>query len=143
VIRRLTGELLGYTAASGAALAADVLLLMLLVEQHGVHYLLAATTSFLAGSVVSYLLCTRFVFSHRRISRAPAEFAAFAFIGAAGLAINVGVIYTAVEVLGFHYLLARLGAAGFSFLANFAARRLLLFTPWRQVPAVPVQDAER
>jgi putative flippase GtrA len=142
VIRRLTGEFLGYAVASGAALLADVLLLVLLVERLGVHYLLAATTSFLAGSIVSYLLCTRFVFSHRRVSHVPAEFAAFAAIGAAGLAINVGVMYAAVEWLELHYLVARLGAAAFSFLANYAARRLLLFTPWRQPQPVPVQDAQ-
>ena len=60
--------------------------------------------------------------SDRRI-----EFASFAGIGVVGLAINAAVISFGVKILGVHYLIAKCGAAGFTFVWNFAARRQFLF----------------
>ena len=55
------------------------------------------------------------------------EFLGFVAIGVVGLTINISVIYTAVHFLGLHYMMAKVAAAGFSFLFNFIVRRQLLF----------------
>lgn len=122
-------EFLLYVGASVCALGADIALLATLVEFGHVHYLLAASASFLTGTVVSYLLCTSLVFRFRRITRAAPEFGAFLTIGVVGLGLNMAVMTTGVELLNMHFLLAKIGAAGVTFLANFLLRKLLLFTP--------------
>lgn len=117
-----------YILASACALFVDVGVLWVLVQYFSWWYLAAATTSFLSGIAVVYVLSVRMVFSHRRLKDRRIEFLSFAAIGGAGLAINAAVIFVAVKYLGAHYLFAKCIAAGFTFTFNFLARRHLLFT---------------
>jgi putative flippase GtrA len=67
------------------------------------------------------------VFKYRRLQDARIEFASFTAIGVVGLAINAAAISFGVRIVGLHYLVAKCGAAGFTFVWNFVARRQLLF----------------
>lgn len=121
-------EIMGYAVASAAAFAVDVSLLTVLVSRFGLHYLLATSLSFVFGGFVLYLLCIRFVFRVRRIGGSHFELPAFVALGIAGLAVQACLMYTTVELLGVHYLAAKVVAAGGSFAANFLLRRTLLFS---------------
>lgn len=122
-------EALGYAFASLCALAADFALLAFLVQSCGWWYVAAATVSFLAGSLIVYVLSVRLVFKSHRLTDRRAEFVSFGAIGVLGLAINVGVIFVLVNRLGIHYLFAKGVAAGCTFTFNFFVRRQLLFVP--------------
>lgn len=126
---RLIRELTGYVGASAAALVLDVGLLWLQVSIIGLPYLLAAAVSFLCGTVMIYWASVRHIFGFRRIENVREEFAVFLAVGLVGLAVNLAAMYLGVSHLGLHYLVAKFGAAGCTFLANFAMRRWLLFTP--------------
>lgn len=117
-----------YALGAAAAFAVDFGLLWLFVDQIGVHYLPAAALSFLAGTAVVYLVSVRHAFRYRRMADRRLEFGYFATIGAAGIVLNLVLIYLLVEWLTLHYLAAKVGAAGVSFIANYAARRWFLFT---------------
>jgi putative flippase GtrA len=124
-------EALGYTAVSAFGLLIDVTSLWVLVHFFSWWYLGAATVSFSVGLLVGYALCVTLVFRYRRLKDQRLEFASFAAIGVVGLPINASVMFFGVKYLGLHYLIAKLGAAGFTFIWNFAARRQLLFAPRR------------
>jgi putative flippase GtrA len=134
-MRIVIQEALGYAAASTCALMADITVLFILVHYFSWGYLGAATASFSAGLLVGYALSVTLVFKYRRLRNRRLEFASFAAIGAGGLAINAAAISLAVKYLGLHYLIAKCGAAGFTFAWNFLARRQLLFVQRR-----PVED---
>jgi putative flippase GtrA len=70
----------------------------------------------------------RWVFRHRRLKDARAEFTLFALLGLAGLVLNEGIIYAGVEWLALGYEPAKLLSAGIVFCFNFGSRKLLLFT---------------
>jgi putative flippase GtrA len=123
----LLREALGYAVASGCALVVDFAILWLLVQYFSWWYLAAATTSFLSGVFVAYVLSVKLVFKHRRLQDRRAEFVSFAAIGALGLAVNAIIMFIAVKYLGLYYLLAKCVAAGFTFVCNFVSRRQLLF----------------
>ena len=115
-----------YFLASLAALALDVAVLQ--ITAAWTHYLLAASLGFIAGACAIYLLSTRWVFRHRKLAgKAPVEFSAFVAIGLAGLALNDLIIYVAVDRFALALLVAKLIAAGASFLFNYTARKLALF----------------
>lgn len=126
---RAPREVLIYAPAAGAAFALDVGLLWALVNLAGWHYLLAASTSFAAGTALLYVLATRFVFRYRRIDSPALEFSSFMAIGIAGLLLNALLMWLAVGQLALPLIPAKVGVAGVTFFANFLLRRALLFTP--------------
>jgi putative flippase GtrA len=126
-MRTVIREAVGYTAVSACALCADVAILFVLVHYFSWWYLAAATVSFLMGLLLGYALSVALVFKYRRFEDRRLEFASFAAIGIVGVAINAAAMALGVKCLGLHYLVAKCGAAGFTFLWNFAARRQFLF----------------
>jgi putative flippase GtrA len=126
-MRTVIQEAVGYTAVSACALCADVAILYVLVHYFSWWYLAAATVSFLVGLLLGYALSVALVFKYRRLRNRRTEFASFAAIGIVGVAINAAAMAVGVKRLGLHYLVAKCGAAGFTFLWNFTARRQFLF----------------
>ncbi|HTC51226.1 MAG TPA: GtrA family protein [Steroidobacteraceae bacterium] len=124
---RLFTEAARYAAASAVAYVLDTGLLLILTRYAGWYYLLAATVSFLAGATVAYVLSVRFVFRAHRLRNRKLEFTSFVLLGLAGVAINLLVMFVTVGRLGMHLLYAKAVAACFTFVANFALRRQLLF----------------
>ena len=126
-MKTLLREAAGYAVASGCALLVDMSILLCLIRFEHWNYEIAATISFLSGSVVAYRLSTRIAFRHRRLADRRAEFASFVAIGAIGLVVNAAVMYGAVAGFGLPVMVAKCVAAGFTFSCNFACRRQLLF----------------
>lgn len=121
-------ELVRYFGVSLVALLVDMGSLLLLAQF--MHYLWAATVSFLLGAATSYLLSVRWVFRYRRLAAFPkAEFAAFAAVGVVGLGLNNLAIYVAVEHAGLLLLAAKAVAAVLTFSFNFGLRKWGLFRP--------------
>ena len=135
-MNRLVCEATLYAAVSAVAFATDMSALYVLVEAAGWHYLVAATCSFLAGSVVAYVLSTRLVFRYRRLDDRKLEFTVFAGIGAVGVLINGIVMYVLVESFGTQYLVAKVVSASLTFGTNFLLRRWALFSPRSVAPVL-------
>jgi putative flippase GtrA len=124
-------EPIRYAAVSACAFIVDITALFVLVHYLSWWYVAAATSSFLVGLLVAYALSVTLVFKYRRLQDPRVEFASFAGIGAVGVAINAAAMTLGVKAFGAHYLIAKCGAAGFTFVWNFVARRQVLFTQRR------------
>ncbi len=131
---RLVREVCTYGTASVAALGADIGLLALLVSVAHVHYLPAATLSFIAGGVVLYVLSVKVVFRHRRVANHALELSYFLVLGVVGLFVNASVVWLAVEWGQLHYMVGKMIAACCTFGVNFILRRQFLFTPAATAP---------
>jgi putative flippase GtrA len=124
--RGRAAEFLAYFVASLAALAVDTCLLLYLAKF--LHYTIAASVSFVLGSIVHYQLCILFVFRQRKMrGRKWAESSVFLLAGLLGLVMNVGVISLCVEFFAAPLLVAKIVAAGCSFLSGFLIRKAALF----------------
>src|SRR5580698_5983720 len=122
-MKTVVQEAIGYAGVSACAFIIDIAVLFILVHYLSWWYVAAATVSFLVGLLVTYVLSVTRVFKYRRLKDSRIEFASFAGIGVVGAGINAAGIFLGVKILGVHYLLAKCGAAGFTFVWNFAARR--------------------
>jgi putative flippase GtrA len=130
-MKTVVREATGYAAVSACALIIDIAVLFILVRYLSWWYVAAATASFLVGLLVAYLLSITLVFKYRRLQDVRIELASFAGIGLVGVAINAAAITLGVNLLGVHYLIAKCGAAGLTFIWNFVARRQFLFVQRR------------
>lgn len=124
----LAGEGARYLLASAVAFAVDFSVYSGLIRLAGVAYLVAAPIGFLLGLCVIYALSVRWVFLHRSLRNARVEFAVFAAIGLAGLALNQVVIYAGVEWAVLPYEAAKLVSAAIGVCFNFLCRKALLFS---------------
>jgi putative flippase GtrA len=124
-------QFIRYFFVGGAAFGVDYLALFLLAHFAGLHYLLAASLSYLMGMVVNYMISVRWVFDFRRIAQWEREFVIFFLIGIAGLILNGFAISLLVEAVSLPYLAAKLVAAAAILFFNFGARKLLLFSAAR------------
>jgi len=130
-LRGIADEGVRYFGASAAALAVDFGTYSGLIRLAGVDYLVAAPVGFSLGILLIYVLCIRWVFRHRRLKDARAEFGLFALLSLVGLALNQLIVYAGVDRFGLVYELAKAVSAGFVFSFNFATRKLVLFTKYR------------
>jgi putative flippase GtrA len=128
ILGRVADEGVRYFAASALALAIDFGIYIGLIRVADVHYLIAAPLGFALGLATIYLLSTRWVFGERRLADQRAEFALFALIGLAGMALNQLILFAAVQWLAASFEVAKIISAGMVFCFNFASRKLLLFT---------------
>ncbi len=120
-----------YFAVGGAAACVDIGLFMLFAQGMGWPYLRVAAGSFVAATLVNYLLSVRFVFvSGARFARRWEVVLVF-IVSAVGLAINQMILAACVEVGGFSLLFAKLTATGVVFFWNYLARRLFVFGAMR------------
>ncbi|MEJ0085360.1 MAG: GtrA family protein [Pseudomonadota bacterium] len=125
----LRAEIVRYGLISGVALIVDLGLLTLLTKVWGIHYLVSATCSFIAGGVVAYFLSVRFVFRYHRVRLRSLEAAMFVALGAASLAVNTAIMALMVGRAGASILAGKLAAASVTFGVNYLLRKFVLFSP--------------
>lgn len=120
-------QLFRYGFVGGLAFLVDYGTMVLLTEFAGMHYLLAATISFILGLITNYLLSITWVFNQHKLNNRWVEFLLFAFIGVVGLGLNDAIMFLCTERCGIHYTLSKIIATAIVFFWNFLARKLILF----------------
>ena len=116
-----------YFFVGGFAFVVDYGLLVLLTEVFGLHYLVSATISFIAGLVVNYLLSTSWVFRKSTLENKWTEFLIFAIIGVVGLGLNNLLLYLFTDKLNIHYMISKLLTTALVMVWNFGALMVILF----------------
>lgn len=116
-----------YGLVSVIALVVDFGGMVLLVELLSMHYLVAATVSFIAGLIVNYLLSRAWVFTERKYNSSAKEFITFSGIGIAGLLLNNSIMWLAAEKIGIYYIFSKIIATILVFFWNFGLRKMLVF----------------
>ncbi len=120
-------QLIRYGFVGGVAFVADYASLYILTEWLGVQYLVSAAIAFIIGLTFNYILSNLIVFTTHRLNNRWLEFSIFAIIGVIGLGLNELIMYCACEMIGLHYMIAKLISTALVFFWNFFARKLTLF----------------
>ncbi|MBR1823265.1 MAG: GtrA family protein [Ruminococcus sp.] len=92
----------------------------------------ANALSFVAGLTVNYLISTFWIFKNSKVGNKLMEFLSFAAIGVVGLLITIGITKLFEMWLGdttsLFQIIAKLVSTAVSFLWNFFARKILLYS---------------
>lgn len=116
-----------YGMVAALASVADMATLYILTLVLGFPYLGGTAAGFLTGLTINYLLTIRYVFhSFRSVDINPkSEFAAYALIGVAGLALSLLFMRLFVGFLHLPVMVAKAVTTGFVFFWNYFGRRAL------------------
>ena len=124
----LRSKFTGYFVVGGIATIADFGLFSLFYYGFGdeLHYLVAATISFVLATGLNYVLSILFVFESGGRPRHHEVMMVY-IASAVGIVINLCVIALAVEVFGLHPLIGKVAGTGTAFGWNFGSRYFWIF----------------
>ena len=107
-----------YTTIGVSTLTFDLLLIALLTQVFGVPYYISTPLGFLVAVSINYFLSRQMVF---RGTERPVHhgYAYFILIAGTGALAITGAVYALVTYAHLHYLVARIGVAGFVGIANY------------------------
>lgn len=120
-------QLVRYVVAGGVAFTVDFVLLWLLTEHIGVHYLLSTVIAYSVGLGITYLLSVYWIFNERSTRNWVVELTIFALIGIIGLGLTSLSMWFLTDRLQIHYLLSKIVTTGVVFIWNFIAKKFILF----------------
>ncbi len=97
---------LGYAFVGGLSNSVEIGLLFLLVEIFGVYYLIASTSVFIFGSILTFIGRKFFVFKDKNLKNILRQFAKYVFMFVIGIVLNFFIMRFFVEGLKIHYVFA-------------------------------------
>ena len=121
------GQLVRYLFSGGIAATTYLVLLFVLVEFFGAHYLPASTGALAVAIVISFSLHKFFTFRERSLSRTPLQIALYLCVVGMDFAINLSVLWLLVEMAHTPYLVGAFIATLVVAVVNFIAYRLVVF----------------
>lgn len=104
----------------------DYGIMVFLTEVVKIDYLISSGISFTVSVIVNYILSVTFVFETDKNKNKFGEFVVFVFLSVIGLGINEACMWFAVELLGIHYMISKIGATAVVMVYNFISRKIFI-----------------
>lgn len=134
-MRKLAKQFLRFSGVGIPAFFIDYFLLMLFSQVFGWHPAPAGALSFIISTIFNYVASMKFVYTHRDDLSRRREFVVFVALSAAGLVLNVLIIWLGAALVGTRALevtLTKLVSGIIVSLWNFFSRRHWLDADQRQ-----------
>ena len=127
-MKRKLYELIRYSFAGGACTCVN-LLLFVVMERMGMHYLLANTLSYIVAVVINYFLNSHLVFKSASKTRAETakEFIKFVVVRFMSLGADNGLFYVAVDKLRLNVYASKIVISVVIVIATFVINRVIVF----------------
>jgi len=104
----------------------DYLILYLLTELAKISYLVSSGVGFILASILNYWLSVKFVFERGRFNNVM-EFSVFLFFTLMGLSLNQALMFTLVDILIMHYIIAKAISLIVVTTFNFLSKKFIVF----------------
>ncbi len=101
----------------------DYGIMVFLTEVAHINYLISCGCSFSVSVIVNYILSIKYVFDADKNANKIREFLVFLILSIGGLIINQIVMWIAVDGIGIHYMLSKIGATAIVMVYNFITRK--------------------
>ncbi|MBO4352811.1 MAG: GtrA family protein [Eggerthellaceae bacterium] len=125
-MKKLIAQFMKFGVVGFIAFLIDYGLLAFCTEILHINYLISATIGFTVSVVFNYLASMRYVFAHKEDMSRRREFIIFVILSVIGLIINNACLWAGVELLGWHYLIGKIGATAIVMIWNFVTRKIFL-----------------
>lgn len=118
-------QIFRFLIVGGLAFIVDYSVLWALAGPLGVNYLAASALSFSVSVIFNYVLSSIWVFDCTVSGNKIGEFLAFVALSVVGLLLNLAIMWIAVDIMGIHYLVAKIVSTGIVMVYNFISRKTI------------------
>ena len=125
-MRKLIEQIMKFGVVGFLCFFIDYGLMILFTEAFHINYLVSAALSFSISTIVNYSLSMRYVFKSKKDANKINEFILFVVLSVIGLGVNEAAMWIAVEGLGIHYMISKIGATAVVMVFNFVTRKVFL-----------------
>ena len=125
-MKKLIAQFMKFGVVGVIAFFIDYGLLAFCTEILHINYLVSATIGFTVSVVFNYFASMRYVFTHKEGMSKRREFIIFVVLSVIGLIINNACMWLGVDVMGWHYLIVKIGATIIVMIWNFVTRKIFL-----------------
>lgn len=123
---RLLLQMFKFMIVGIASFIIDYVLLFVLTEYFDVYYLVSSFVSFASSLIFNYIFSMKFVF-HRKVNMSlRRQFTVFVLLSVIGMLLNQYIIEKMVEIIGVHYMFAKVCATMTVTGWNFVSRKTFL-----------------
>lgn len=124
-MNKLIKQILKFGVVGGIAFVIDYVLLYILTEFVGIHYLISSIISFTVSVIFNYILSIKWVFDVKK-KQGTKEFIIFIILSVIGLLINSLIMYLMVDILKIHYMISKLVSTFIVMVYNFITRKIFI-----------------
>lgn len=125
-MKKLIGQIIKFGFVGFLCFFIDYGIMVFLTEVAGIDYLISSAVSFTVSVTVNYILSITMVFETDKDKNKLKEFIIFVFLSIIGLGINQLCMWFAVEILGIHYMISKIGATAVVMVYNFISRKMFI-----------------
>ncbi|OFU50727.1 GtrA family protein [Aerococcus sp. HMSC10H05] len=126
-MRNLISQIIKFGLVGIIATVLDFLVLTVLTEFLGIHYLLSAAIAFTVATVFNYIASMKYVFASRYgKGQKHQELFIFVVLSLIGLGLNQVFMWFVVEITVLHYIIAKVLATLLVMAWNFISRKIWL-----------------
>ena len=125
-MRKLIEQIMKFGVVGFLCFFIDYGLMILFTEAFYINYLVSAALSFSISTIVNYSLSMRYVFKSKKDANKINEFILFVVLSVIGLGVNEAAMWIAVDGLGIHYMISKIGATAVVMVFNFVTRKIFL-----------------
>lgn len=124
---KLLGQLMKFGVVGIIATVIDFVVLTILTERFGVHYLTSAAIGFIVATLFNYVASMRYVFKSRfgRHEKRK-ELIIFILLSVVGLGLNQFFMWLFVEYFSIFYLFSKVLATTLVMAWNFVSRKIFI-----------------
>ena len=115
-----------YIVFAGIATVVDFAVLAGLVELASLNYLYASAISYLCGMITNFTL-NKFLNFKNKSKEVFTQFLLFIIVALIGLGLNQLILYVSVDLIGIHYLVAKIISVGIVMFWSFFGHKKLTF----------------
>lgn len=126
--RTIAGVIGKFLVSGTIGAGVNLLILYVLTEYVGLHYLLSACVSFLIASSVGFVLQKFWTFTDRSADHVRRQAIGFFIVGAINLGLNIMLLAFFVETMHFWYMFAQVVASFLIAFSSFLLYRYVIFS---------------
>lgn len=126
--KKIIWEFLKFGVVGLLGTAVNILVLYLLTEKIGIHYIISAVFSFIVAMTHNFFLNKIWTFKEKMRTEVKKKYTQFALVSVSALAINILFLYIFTEFLKIYYLISQVLSIFIAFTINFLGNKIFTFS---------------